>query len=392
MRTWLLTWNSESWECRKEKMNEIEQVACTYQKWNCGKNRSIQKEDRIFLMKLKQFPKGIIASGKAMSSVFEQDGIHYIYVCFDRIDDYETQDILNLNECKKISSNFNWLSKSSGIQIPYEIAQSLEKKWLELDSIHFLHSFGMEFVQEKTSFSHFKDISSLLLKYGFEQETETEKAISYRNNVMNETIYSLKTDTYNLVIHPDIFMKGYNGCMHYNSDLKRFPETNSIHYGIQYEFEHEFEMEMFLSAFTNQLISIQNKKIWIVSMNPNVFNHMGCLKKYKTLTSRQFFNFEVGDIVLVYSSWPIQRIVALCIVTQINLSSCDLYEEFWYSKTESIRNQKYSRFFQMELIHFVNNDLLTYTCLKEHGLKNAPQSAMKLNQELYEYIFEEVGI
>ena len=114
MRTWLLTWNSESWECRKEKMNEIEQVACTYQKWNCGKNRSIQKEDRIFLMKLKQFPKGIIASGKAMSSVFEQDGIHYIYVCFDRIDDYETQDILNLNECKKISSNFNWLSKSSG--------------------------------------------------------------------------------------------------------------------------------------------------------------------------------------------------------------------------------------------------------------------------------------
>ena len=60
-------------------------------------------------------------------------------------------------------------------------------------------------------------------------------------------------------------------------------------------------------------------------------------KKYKTLTSRQFFNFEVGDIVLVYSSWPIQRIVALCIVTQINLSSCDLYEEFWYSKTESIR-------------------------------------------------------
>ena len=293
MRTWLLTWNSESWECRKEKMNEIEQVACTYQKWNCGKNRSIQKEDRIFLMKLKQFPKGIIASGKAMSSVFEQDGIHYIYVCFDRIDDYETQDILNLNECKKISSNFNWLSKSSGIQIPYEIAQSLEKKWLELDSIHFLHSFGMEFVQEKTSFSHFKDISSLLLKYGFEQETETEKAISYRNNVMNETIYSLKTDTYNLVIHPDIFMKGYNGCMHYNSDLKRFPETNSIHYGIQYEFEHEFEMEMFLSAFTNQLISIQNKKIWIVSMNPNVFNHMGCLKKYKTLTSRQFFNFDV---------------------------------------------------------------------------------------------------
>ena len=392
MRTWLLTWNSESWECRKEKMNEIEQVACTYQKWNCGKNRSIQKEDRIFLMKLKQFPKGIIASGKAMSSVFEQDGIHYIYVCFDRIDDYETQDILNLNECKKISSNFNWLSKSSGIQIPYEIAQSLEKKWLELDSIHLLHSVGMEFVQEKTSFSHFKDISSLLLKYGFEQETETEKAISYRNNVMNETIYSLKTDTYNLVIHPDIFMKGYNGCMHYNSDLKRFPETNSIHYGIQYEFEHEFEMEMFLSAFTNQLISIQNKKIWIVSMNPNVFNHMGCLKKYKTLTSRQFFNFEVGDIVLVYSSWPIQRIVALCIVTQINLSSCDLYEEFWYSKTESIRNQKYSRFFQMELIHFVNNDLLTYTCLKEHGLKNAPQSAMKLNQELYEYIFEEVGI
>ncbi|MGM9947062.1 hypothetical protein [Floccifex sp.] len=392
MRTWLLTWNSECWDCRKEKMDEIDQVACSYQKWNCGKNRSIQKGDRIFLMKLRQFPKGIIASGKAMSAVFEQNGIHYIYVCFDRIDDYESQEILNMNELKKISSNYNWLSKSSGIQIPYGISQKLEKKWTELDSLHFLHSFGMEFVQEDTSYSSYKDISSLLNEYGFEFDTETSKVISYRSKQTHETIYSLKTNTYNLVVHPDTFIKGYNGCIHYNLDLKRFEKENSIPYGIQYEFEHEFEMEMFLSAFTNQLNPIQDKKIWIMSMNPNVFNHIGCLKKYKKLTTRQFFNFEAGDIVLVYSSSPIQKIEALCIVNQVNLSSCDMYDEFWYDSLKKRKNQKNERFFQMELIHLVNNELLSFDCLKEHGLKNAPQGAMKCNHELYEYIFNEVGI
>lgn len=146
MRTWLFTWNKERWawdgifDGYKELKSDIEQVGHAYLKWSCGVNKSIQPGDRIFLIKLGEMPKGIVASGYAKSFVLE--GAHWdsekrkagrkarrVYVDFDTILDYETDEILPFDELKEISADYKWSAQASGVSIPDDIAEKIEEAW-----------------------------------------------------------------------------------------------------------------------------------------------------------------------------------------------------------------------------------------------------------------------
>lgn len=120
--------------------SEIEQIGHAYSKWTCGVNKSIKKGDRIFMIKLGSSPKGIVASGYAMSEVFE--GVHWdadkdrdgrkarrVYIDFDKILDYETDIILTYEELVEISSTYHWSTQSSGIEIPSTISEQIENLW-----------------------------------------------------------------------------------------------------------------------------------------------------------------------------------------------------------------------------------------------------------------------
>ncbi len=149
MKTWLLTWNVDRWPWDdeingyKEVINEIEQVGYSFSKWTCGINKSIQNGDRIFLIKLGSEPKGIVASGHAASDVFE--GVHWdeekrrtgklarrIYVKFDKLIDYQVNNIFGFDLLKGISDTYKWSSQSSGIEIPASIAEKLERAWASI--------------------------------------------------------------------------------------------------------------------------------------------------------------------------------------------------------------------------------------------------------------------
>ncbi|MDD3810500.1 MAG: hypothetical protein PHS94_09625 [Erysipelotrichaceae bacterium] len=146
MKNWLLTWNADRWAWDddlggyKELIADIEQVGRAYSKWTCGVNKSIEKGDRIFMIKLGSAPKGIIASGYAATSVFE--GTHWdedrkragkkarrIFVEFDKIKDYDVDKIISFDELLNISDTFHWSTQSSGITIPEEISQKIEEIW-----------------------------------------------------------------------------------------------------------------------------------------------------------------------------------------------------------------------------------------------------------------------
>ncbi|MGM9963432.1 MAG: hypothetical protein ACI319_10405 [Holdemanella porci] len=146
MKTWLFTWNRDRWAWDdklsgfKELISNINQVGHAYTIWTCGMNKSIQPGDRIFLIKLGSKPKGIVASGTAMTNVFE--GTHWdyekqkmgikarrVYIDFDKIKDCDKEIILDYDVLKSISSNFNWSTQASGIQIPENIAVQIEKRW-----------------------------------------------------------------------------------------------------------------------------------------------------------------------------------------------------------------------------------------------------------------------
>ncbi|MCR4894865.1 MAG: hypothetical protein K5911_09050 [Eubacteriales bacterium] len=123
----------------REMYNEVKTMGFSYGKWTCGANKSIVPGDRIFLIRLGEEPKGMIASGYAVSPVFE--GTHWdpdkrvagiearrVYIRFDKILDVDTG-ILDINELKRIDGYMCWSSQSSGISIPDEVAACLELSW-----------------------------------------------------------------------------------------------------------------------------------------------------------------------------------------------------------------------------------------------------------------------
>jgi hypothetical protein len=69
--TYLLTWNPKRWPWLEleDDIRAIEQHGFFDEGgWSCGNRRSLPKGSRVFLMKLGEFPKGIIASGSTISS------------------------------------------------------------------------------------------------------------------------------------------------------------------------------------------------------------------------------------------------------------------------------------------------------------------------------------
>lgn len=146
MKTWLITWNPLRWSWDDkysgylEMKNQISQTGLSYRTWSCGCNKSIQKGDRIFLIRLGVEPRGIIASGYAATGVFE--GPHWdqekeaagikcrrIFIEFDKIQDPIHDDMIIMDRLKEISSLYRWSSQASGIEIPSHISEELEEIW-----------------------------------------------------------------------------------------------------------------------------------------------------------------------------------------------------------------------------------------------------------------------
>ena len=111
MKYWLLTWNPDRWAWDElnggfeDMKNRIDQVGKVYDTWSTGVTKSIKEGDRVFLIRLGKQPKGIIASGYAVTDVFSAphweehraiagERSNHIYVKFDKMVDI--QDFQNL--------------------------------------------------------------------------------------------------------------------------------------------------------------------------------------------------------------------------------------------------------------------------------------------------------
>ena len=149
IHTWLFTWNPERWAWDNrltgyaETKHEIDTIGFSFVRWTCGVNKSIKPGDRIFLIRLGNEPRGIVASGYALSCVFE--GVHWdeeraalgkqakrIFLKLDKMADTNFDNILRMERLKNISSTFTWSSQMSGICIHNDIAKALESEWEKL--------------------------------------------------------------------------------------------------------------------------------------------------------------------------------------------------------------------------------------------------------------------
>lgn len=92
------------------------------------------------MIKLGSEPRGIVASGIAITDVFE--GTHWdseknamgkkarrIYIQFDKILDYETEAILPYDILQELAPDYHWSSQASGIEIPMNVWDKIEEEW-----------------------------------------------------------------------------------------------------------------------------------------------------------------------------------------------------------------------------------------------------------------------
>lgn len=144
MATYLLTWNPGAWHWDDitEYIDEIERNGRCESRWSCGRNKKITAGDRLFLICLGESKqKGICASGWATSSVFDAwhwdpekkklgNRANYIWLDFDVLLDPEKDRIFPRMMLKHgVLAKMHWDSQTSGISIPDEVANELEKLW-----------------------------------------------------------------------------------------------------------------------------------------------------------------------------------------------------------------------------------------------------------------------
>lgn len=118
---------------------------------------------------------------------------------------------------------------------------------------------------------------------------------------------------------------------------------------------------------------------WIIAANGKMYNHKTSFEKRGYIDWRQTANFEVGDIIYIYSTAPLSKVEYKCIVEKTNISFEDITDdrEFWMDKDEYEKSQ-YGYYSRLRLLQFIDTDKLSLANLKEHGLKAAPQGPTRL--------------
>jgi 5-methylcytosine-specific restriction enzyme A len=141
MKTYLITWNPKrwSWENLSEEAELVRRDGFVDDQWSCGRNRKIQKGDRVFLLRQGMEPKGIVGSGHVIRAPFEgkhwdvsrpNDKALYVGVRFDRILDPESDEVLETSSLARGAlADVYWKTQMSGIEIPDAAASELEAIW-----------------------------------------------------------------------------------------------------------------------------------------------------------------------------------------------------------------------------------------------------------------------
>jgi hypothetical protein len=105
--------------------------------WSVHNNKSIVSGDRLFLLRQRVEPKGIIASAVATGIPFpaknwagEKGTTNYVPIIFDAIVDAESEAILTLDKIQRGAlRHVNWNTRRGGIEVPPDAAALLERLW-----------------------------------------------------------------------------------------------------------------------------------------------------------------------------------------------------------------------------------------------------------------------
>ena len=125
---------------------------------------------------------------------------------------------------------------------------------------------------------------------------------------------------------------------------------------------------------------------WILSANPNYFNHREAFHQLGFIDWKQTRHFKVGDIVYIYVTKPISAIMYKTEVIEVDMDEANITDlsSFWLKRIDGTSKSKsYAR---LKMIEEYSDDIFSYAVLSNHGMKYPPQSPCRVKQELQDFI------
>ena len=125
----------------------------------------------------------------------------------------------------------------------------------------------------------------------------------------------------------------------------------------------------------------------MISANGKMYDHASSFSTNGFIDWRQRANYAIGDIVFIYCTRPIKKIMYKCEVVKCNMpfSECVDDQIFWVD-IEEYRKSQSGKYARLKLIEQVDTPFLCLEALKAQGLTAAPQGPIKISDNLKRYI------
>lgn len=125
---------------------------------------------------------------------------------------------------------------------------------------------------------------------------------------------------------------------------------------------------------------------WVLSANPNYFNHEEAFHQLGFIDWKQTRNFDVGDIVYIYVTKPVSAIRYKTVVTKVFIPENEIenFSRFWIKVPQKTPNSV--RYVRLEMVEKYDDNQFSYANIRNHGMTYPPQSPWRVKPELQEYL------
>ena len=133
----LFSWNPKKSGWTVEKYKEAYLKVKNGEKyetdWRTSRKNGVEEKTEVFLIKIgDEEPKGIIAHGHVTEEPYLEGERYYVNVEFDKILDYENEEILKQEDLMLKFPEQKWSPQASGIEIKETILPELKEMWSKL--------------------------------------------------------------------------------------------------------------------------------------------------------------------------------------------------------------------------------------------------------------------
>ena len=124
---------------------------------------------------------------------------------------------------------------------------------------------------------------------------------------------------------------------------------------------------------------------WITSGNLKYYNFVDAFHDLKKVDWRQYANYEVGDIVYIYSSGDEQIIRFKCRANKVNIKEIEIDDSKY--NVEGKYYEPYDRYVELEMLEEYESNLYSRLALEKIGFR-VPQKAVTVKPEIKEYLVD----